>query len=1210
MILHYNDIRFDALGRRETPTLTLKTLSERTLGAIPSVSNLKLDINFSELSELECDVAAVLPNGEPNPFYTKLTGQKIIDAAPYGVYVTENPVESGDGIKASKHIKAYSIEKKLANKRLFLEEGGYWFWNPATPDDTILGRLIEKAPGWRIGYVAPSLWNVFRMFDEYDDDVLNFLYGTLGEKYRCIAVCDMELDPIFGTRSINFYAADDELETLPIYLDYHNLIDNHSEEEKSDELVTALRPYGSDGLDITSVNPTGSAWIYDLSNFIANGDIPTVLAAKWNTWQAKIAAQEKYYTALISMRSSRRTQLLQEQAVLREMITERETICVRRNTVIQAQNAGLTPPETLATIASELAAVESRINAQEAAIAASESNITAISNAIASVVRDLSIDNTANFTAAERKTLEAFFIEQDLTEESFVASDVDLSVTGLAVAITSSTTITVTLDPSVLDSRTLPSNCGGGTIWIADQHQSNISLGNSPTLNTSSLFGGFTAYADVLSVWRNNSNNQIMATLTLRDVRGISDPLSSAEPILSLYGTGSASVSGSTMTITLTNGNANLIDSINDFQVYSVQRSLLEFAKETLHDLATPTYEISVSAANFLWAREFEMFRSEMALGKGVYLNVGNERVVLPIIGFTLDFEKDSSFELTLSRRFKRQDGVNTLKDMIEHSYSTSRSIDAAKHLQNLATAQASDVSRFMNDALDAAKNRILAAKDQVVTIDGAGVQIGEYDSNRQIAIANDMIAMTDDKWQHAKLAIGYFQTENSGNYFGVNAEVIAGKLIVGQNLIIDTGDGMFKVDGDGVYIDSLRFYVRPSGTGQGESLDDLLSDVEGIRTYYQSTAPVSPKVGDLWYNTTTGKTQRWSGSAWNDLTDHDLSNNIDTNGYLKSSQLRGAISATNSAMQSGTGNVLFDSKGIYLLNATTKAAATKAVWMNENGILFGSGTAGRIDATSGSQWTWTTAISHDGIVASAIAAGTISGMTISGGSITIGGTASNPAFRVDTNGNLTANSGTFKGIVQGATFKTANGTMMMNNGKWKADYLELNGLNVGNGQFVVDSNGNVSLGSNATIQWAAIDNAPDIPTLPSYIKSTKITSTTIESPTIRAGTFYGAAYCDTDGYYRMQLTGGITGGALELTNTTISTSVFKIEEEAYGESVDVMLFLGGKSLFYTNSRLAGGFASSFIWFDGSGLAVPYGTSTPGSSTPGYGKAGAVYFKI
>ncbi len=75
------------------------------------------------------------------------------------------------------------------------------------------------------------------------------------------------------------------------------------------------------------------------------------------------------------------------------------------------------------------------------------------------------------------------------------------------------------------------------------------------------------------------------------------------------------------------------------------------------------------------------------------------------------------------------------------------------------------------------------------------------------------MIAMTDDNWATAKLAIGLFASDEVGTYFGVNAEVIGGKLIAGNNLVIEneTDDGVmqFKVDSSGAWLNNSTFVLQ-----------------------------------------------------------------------------------------------------------------------------------------------------------------------------------------------------------------------------------------------------------------------------------------------------------------------------------------------------------------------------------------------------------------
>lgn len=76
----------------------------------------------------------------------------------------------------------------------------------------------------------------------------------------------------------------------------------------------------------------------------------------------------------------------------------------------------------------------------------------------------------------------------------------------------------------------------------------------------------------------------------------------------------------------------------------------------------------------------------------------------------------------------------------------------------------------------------------------------------------------------------------------------------------------------------------------------------------------------------------------------------------------------------------------------------------------------------------------------------------------------------------------------------------------------------------------NVTMGANATISWSNVTNQPYIPTVPGYITATKITSTSIESPTISAGTLTGAIVQTAANGHRIMLSGTEFGGFNGLT--------------------------------------------------------------------------------
>lgn len=165
--------------------------------------------------------------------------------------------------------------------------------------------------------------------------------------------------------------------------------------------------------------------------------------------------------------------------------------------------------------------------------------------------------------------------------------------------------------------------------------------------------------------------------------------------------------------------------------------------------------------------------------------------------------------------------------------------------------------------------------------------------------------------------------------------------------------------------------------------------------------------------------------------------------------------------------------------------------------------------------------------------------------------------------GQLVAASGDFKGVVQASDFLDRYGRSMMSGDKFASDYLDLYGLtirnkNTGATTFAVSStgvitiNGNITMGAGSTINWAAINNEnldynpayslastansrasralsdaadaydaadaayaranqayrlADSIELPSYIRSTYIGQTTIKSPVIEGGEFYGGEF-------------------------------------------------------------------------------------------------------
>ena len=1104
MFLDYSKIEFDQNGRPEVPELVLQTLGRETLGALTDVHDLKFNIKFSEPSEISFSIPNK-NNGIANPLYDSISGYKLIYTKNYGIYVIMNPGTDADGISEMKEVQGYSLEKLLDAKRFFLEEGTFNFWNPASPDDTVVGRILELATGWTVGYISPTLIGRYRTFDSYDDYLLSFVYNTLPDKYRCVFV----FDPYAMT--ISAYDADEERTTLPIYLSFDNLVEQLAIEEISDELVTALRPYGADELDIRNVNPIGTNWIYDLSYFIENGDIKGPLAEKWESWQRSIMNNQALYKGLVGMRASSTARLLTEQAALVDLQAELEDLTNQQSITIQAlametTSAGKESQQKLLDeINEKISAKKSEIADKEAIIKDIEDDLnsddpSSCAGRIKAITDELSF--SSYFTEAEQEELSQYFIEQDITESTFVATDVDTSISGStydykqgSIGVTNSDILEVEFSTDF--NKRMFTMSGGVFSTTGD-----LKISGDVIRGTLEVSGNgeavMSVYAGSIQV---NDKTAASGMITVTgSISGLStDVHKVVENEITTY-------EGSKLQFDISSASLYLTANVSEYQKYSVQMDLFDYAAEVLSDLATPTYEFSVDSANFIFAQEFAPFRNRLELGNAVYLLINDHKVITPIIiEFELDFEERESFSIVFSNRFKRHDNVNTLKDMIETSYSAGRSFDSSKYIYNQTVSQASQVSKFMNDSLDAAKNSIVAAANQSVVINGAGIHVGG-NSNYQIRIIDSMIAMTDDNWSTAKLAIGLFATEESGTYFGVNAEVIGGKLIVGNNLIIenenDYGVMQFKVDSTGAWLNNATFILQ----------SDSISRASGGKIV------LDPRYGIVAGN----------GSLF------DVDGTTITPSFIDSS-----------------GDIELDDDGIP---------------KNSNFYLdIRDGSAyfrGNVKATSGEigGFTIEDGYLHSGSGSNYVALNGSGSNSYSAYAIWAGGTSPSSAkFYVRKDGTMYAKDGTFSGTLSAARVSGALTAADANS------WIIGCGINVNNGVFMVDQSGNVTMNGNLTlrngvISWSNLNSS--------------VTGAITDAQNTADDAYDAAMSAADDAYYAERLArrianGEFSGGTFINKNEIYSPTIYADEFVVMPETNRDDRWTGGYSMYgYFGSTL------------------------------------------
>ena len=1024
MYLDYSKLKS---GQIKQPELRLQTLAGKELGIIPWVNGLNFELNYAAVSRVEFDVPRH-SDGKINPLYQKLTSYKMLFTKELGIYILQRPTTSGDGVSEVKHITGYSIEQIFEKKMLFLEEGTYNFWNPVTPDDTILGRILELDTTWSIGYVDPKLIGCYRTFDEYDSDALSFCYGSAMEKYNCTIVFDVY------AKTINAYDAGKSRGTVPVYLSYQNLVDAVDLEELTDDMVTQLHLYGSDDLSIRDVNPMGTDYLVDLSYFISNGDLDVVpegstvkLAERVKGWDALIRSNQGYYTNLVAARASKTAQKLAEEVTLADLKSELEVLTTEQSVIIQAialetTEAGkATQQKNLSDKTAEIDRKKEEIASQEAVIADLQDEIDQYAGDIQAVVNQLAFSKY--FTEAEQKILNLYLIEGDTTEETFVATDVDTAASGAISTIQGSLKISDSnVVRATLNGKKLYGATGGALQIISAKLTADIVQG---TLEVDESSGAYvlTAYMGTITFGEHSfPSGMITASGTLSQF---------SSDISTQNSEGVSEDKGSWISFEAASSKMFFTVNVNDYQKYSVARELYAFGEELLEEWAWPVYEFSIDTANFLFQKEFEPFKDKLEFGKNIYLNIGDEGVIEPkFIGLSIDFDNPENITLTFSNRFQKRDVVANWLSDINKTSASSRSFDASKYLYNKTANKTTQVSQFMENALDAAVNTIIGASNQSVVINGAGIQVGG-DSKYQLRIVDNMIAMTDDSWQSAKLALGRFYSDAKtglkddsgkdiliGETWGINTELLAGNLIIGNNLVLenanDDGVMQFKVDATGAWLYNAS-YIMQHNNGGLMIFDPKYGIVAGTKLLFDTNGTtVTPEFideyGDIEFDS-DGMPE--NANFFLDLRDG-------------SAYFRGKVTATSGKI------------GGFTIEDTFLHGGSNSNYVALNGS--GSGANSLYAMWAGSP------------------------------------TPENAPFSVKKNGDLYAKNGTFSGTVSGASFRDRAGNSMMNSlYEFTADYLNLNGINVGNGNFVVDSSGNVSIKGSITmaagssINWALV---------------------------------------------------------------------------------------------------------------------------------------------
>ena len=262
--------------------------------------------------------------------------------------------------------------------------------------------------------------------------------------------------------------------------------------------------------------------------------------------------------------------------------------------------------------------------------------------------------------------------------------------------------------------------------------------------------------------------------------------------------------------------NENYIsDGLNNAELFKKALEFIEVAENEIYKSAELQHSISTTLNNLLSIPKFKDLVKSFKLGNWMRVEIDDSIYKLRLLQYDISYGDFNSIPVEFSDVTKIKSGITDVQSILSQATSMATSYNAVQKQAQQGEKSNTILSHWVEDGLDATNTRIIGGADnQTQSWDEHGMLFKKYDSindvyeDTQLKIINSTLAITDDNWQSVKTAVGdyyYFNPEDGKltKAYGVNAETLVGKLILGEQLGIYNESGNLSFDNSGFKVSS-----------------------------------------------------------------------------------------------------------------------------------------------------------------------------------------------------------------------------------------------------------------------------------------------------------------------------------------------------------------------------------------------------------------------
>lgn len=261
--------------------------------------------------------------------------------------------------------------------------------------------------------------------------------------------------------------------------------------------------------------------------------------------------------------------------------------------------------------------------------------------------------------------------------------------------------------------------------------------------------------------------------------------------------------------------NSNYIsDGLTDSEVIEQAQQFFEIANKEIIKAATLQHTISASLKDLLLMPEFFDLQDKFKTGNWIHLMVDDKVYKLRLTNWTIDYNSIEDLDIEFSDVVRSGNIISDVESILSKSRSIATTYDYTARQANKGEDASKTVKFYKDYGIDFSQVKAIVSKGNTnIVYDDDGILLQRVDDEEtlpeQARIYNNGIYITRDAWRTVSTGLGHFsykdpETGETVDTYGIVADTVIGKLILGENLKIYSESGKLEMGDEGLKVTSI----------------------------------------------------------------------------------------------------------------------------------------------------------------------------------------------------------------------------------------------------------------------------------------------------------------------------------------------------------------------------------------------------------------------